>query len=131
MDNTMPQINIDLLMFFDKMPKTLPLYEAVADKILAEFPDTKVKIQKTQISFSNRYNFAFVSLPVRKRKGWPDVCIILTFGLSRRIDHPRIEISTEPYPNRWTHHVIIQSTEEVDGQIMDWIKEAYGFSLNK
>jgi hypothetical protein len=118
-------------MFFGKMPDALPLYAAVADKILAEFPDAGVKVQKTQITFANKYGFAFVSLPVRRRKGWPDVCIIFTFGLGHKVEHPRIDIATEPYPNRWTHHIVIQSADEVDEQLMDWIKEAYGFALNK
>ena len=131
MDNPMFNINTDILTFFDRMPDALPLYEAVAGKIQAEFADIKVKVQKTQITFANKHGFAFVSLPIRRRKGWSDVCIILTFGLSRKVDHPRIDIATEPYPNRWTHHVVIQRTDEVDEQIMNWIKEAYHFAMIK
>ena len=131
MDNPMLNIYADILTFFNRMPDALPLYEAVASKIWAEFADIKVKIQKTQITFANKHGFAFVSLPIRRRKGWPDVCIILTFGLSCKVDHPRIYIATEPYPNRWTHHVVIQRTDEVDGQIIDWIKEAYHFAMVK
>ena len=124
-------MDTDTMIFFDRLPGTLPLYEAVANQIHAEFPDVKVKVQKTQITFANKHGFAFVSLPVRRRKSWPKVCILLTFGLNRRETHPRIEISSEPYPNRWTHHVIIQSADEIDEQIMDWIREAYHFAANK
>jgi len=121
----------DALMFFDKMPQALPLYEAVAENICGRYAGVKISVKKTQISFSNKYNFAFVSLPVRKVKNRPAVYIILTFGLCRQISHPRIAVSTEPYPNRWTHHVIIQSADEIDAQVMAWIDEAYYFSLNK
>ena len=121
----------DILVFFDRMPQALSLYETVARKICGNYTDVRIKVSKTQISFSNKYNFAFVSLPTRNIKNRPKVCIILTFGLVRKIDHPRIEISVEPYPNRWTHHVIIQNADEVDGQIMEWIDEAYHFSLTK
>ena len=121
----------DLLLFFDKMPEALPLYEAVASKILTSLTDVKVKIQKSQITFANKHGFAFVSLPVRRRKGWPNICIIVSFGLSERVDHPRIEVATEPYPNRWTHHVIVQSVGDIDEQLLLWITQAYNFSLNK
>ena len=56
----------DVLAFFDRMPAALPLYEAFVQKVTAGIGDVKIRVQKTQISFSNKYNFAFVSfLPVR------------------------------------------------------------------
>jgi hypothetical protein len=124
-------VDADTLIFFDKMPQALPLYDAFVGKLCSELDNVTIKVQKTQISFSNRYNFAFVSLPVRKVKGRPDVYIIVSFGLSYRIKDPRIEEATEPYPNRWTHHVIIQSEGEIDEQLMGWIRQAYSFSLIK
>ena len=44
---------------------------------------------------------------------------------------PRIVESTEPYPGRWTHHVIIQNADEVDEQVKEWIREAYHFANTK
>lgn len=40
--------------FFDKIPQALPLYKMFAEKVLAEYPDVQIKIQKSQISFSNK-----------------------------------------------------------------------------
>ena len=118
-------------LFFDKMPQALPLYKVFAEKVLAEYPDVQIKIQKSQISFSNRHQFAFVWLPIRKIKKRPDIYIIVSFGLSYRLDSPRIEEATEPYPNRWTHHLIIQNPSEIDAEFMSWIKQAYDFALRK
>ena len=123
--------HLDTLIFFEKIPGTFSLYEAIRESICSKFDNVKVKVQKSQISFSNRYNFAFVSLPHRRKKGWPDICIILTFGLGYKLEHPRIMVATEPYPGRWTHHVIIQNKDEIDDQIMEWLSEAYHFSMNK
>ncbi len=39
----------ELLRFFDRMPKMLPVYEAVEAKICAELQPVEIKIQKTQI----------------------------------------------------------------------------------
>lgn len=122
----------DELSFFDRMPTALPLYEAFAGRVLSEIPDTAVKVQKTQISFSNKYNFAFVSfLPVRKAKERPKTYIVVTFGLSYRKCAPRIDAATEAYPNRWTHHVLISELEEIDDELMEWVKEAAAFSAAK
>ncbi|MCI9681980.1 MAG: hypothetical protein HFI26_11410 [Lachnospiraceae bacterium] len=125
-------MNQDILLFFDKHPEALPLYEALEERILAEIRDVKIKVQKTQITFSNKRNFAFVSfLPVRKAGERPDIYIAVTFGLSYRKESPRIDAATEPYPNRWTHHMLISQTEEIDDELMGWIEEAAVFSAGK
>lgn len=122
----------DVLFFFEKMPGALPLYEAFASQVLAELGPVSIKVQKTQIAFANTHNFAFVSLlSVRRTKERPVVYITVTFGLDHRVDSPRIAAATEPYPNRWTHHVPITKPEEIDSELMGWIKEAAAFSASK
>ncbi|MEA4893270.1 MAG: DUF5655 domain-containing protein [Peptococcaceae bacterium] len=122
---------IAALHFFEGKPLELALYEAFAEKVLDAFPEAIVQVQKTQVAFSNRHHFAFVSLPVRRVKGWPEHCIIVTFGLFYRLKSPRISIAVEPYPNRWTHHVLVSDEDELDSELMNWISEAYAFSKSK
>ena len=125
-------ISSDVLFFFDKKSAALLLYEAFEKRILAEIDNVAVKVQKTQISFSNKHNFAFVSLlPIRKAKERPETCITVTFGLRYKKESPRIDAATEPYPNRWTHHMLITSVDEIDDELMGWIKEAAEFSVGK
>lgn len=121
----------DYLFFFNEKPDAIPLYEAVREMICGELEDVTIKVMKTTISFSNRYAFAYVSLPVRKMKGRPELYIILTFGLGYQLKHARIAESVEPYPGRWTHHVIIQDAAEVDAQINEWLRGAYDFANTK
>ena len=126
------RISDDELFFFNEHPAALPLYEAFIKRLLAEIDNVTVKVQKTQISFSNKYNFAFVSfLPVRKAKERPKVYITISFGLRYRKESPRIDAASEPYPNRWTHHMLISSADEIDDELMEWIKEAAVFSAGK
>ena len=125
-------ISGDELFFFDEKPAALPLYEEFAKRLLTEIDNVTVKVQKTQISFSNKYNFAFVSLlPVRKVKVRPETWITVTFGLRYKKESPRIDVASEPYPNRWTHHMLISSVDEIDDELMEWIKEAAAFSAGK
>ena len=122
----------NVLYFFDGKPEALPLYEAFEQKVFDEVDGVKIKVQKTQITFFNRHNFAFVSfLPVRKAKERPEVYIVVTFGLGYHAESPRIDASVEPYPGRWTHHVLISGTEEIDDELMGWVKEAAAFSASK
>ncbi len=125
-------MNADILFFFNDHMDALPLYERLEGLILEQIPDVKIKVSKTQISFSNKRGFAFVSFnPCRKAKDRPDVWMTVTFGLSYRKDSPRIDVATEPYPNRWTHHMMVGSEEEIDAELMGWIRKAAEFSASK
>ena len=125
-------MNTDIIFFFNDHMDALPLYERLEELILEQIPDAKIKVSKTQISFSNKRGFAFVSFnPCRRAKERPNVWMTVTFGLSYRKDSPRIDAATEPYPNRWTHHVMVGSGEEIDIELMGWIREAAEFSASK
>ena len=125
-------MNTDILFFFNDHVDALPLYERLEGLILEQILDVKIKGSKTQIGFSNKRGFAFVSFnPCRKTKERPNVWITVTFGLSYRKDSPRIDVATEPYPNRWTHHIMVGSEEEIDDELMSWLREAAEFSASK
>ena len=122
----------DILLFFSQRIEALPLYEKLEENILAVIPDVKIKAAKTQISFSNKRGFAFVSFnPCRRAKERPPVWMTVSFGLGYRKDAERIDVATEPYPGRWTHHVMVGSIEEIDEELMGWLGEAAKFSAWK
>lgn len=120
--------NIDAMQFFDRRPRELALYQDFERKVLAACPDTHIRVQKTQITFENRHGFAFVSLPRRKVQ---QPTIVVSFGLSYRVDSSRIWVATEPYPNRWTHHMLIADEGQLDDELLGWIKEAAAFAAAK
>ncbi len=132
MENTYQPVNPDVPFFFRDSPLSLPLYLALEERILAEFPETRVRVQKTQISFAHRRNFAFASLlPARRAALRPNPYLTVTVGLGRRLDSLRVDAASEPYPGRWTHHIVIGSEEEIDGELMGWVREAAEFSSRK
>ena len=125
-------MTMDEMTFFDRDPAALPLYEKLKESILAEVPDARIEVKKTQISFFTKHMFAAVSFtPVRRAKDRPEHFLTVTFGLRYRVTSPRIDVATEPYPGRWTHHVMIGSAEEVDAELMGWILEAAASSSGK
>ena len=125
-------MNNNILLFFGQHIEALPLYEKLEDQILMKIPEVKIKVAKTQISFSNKRGFAFVSfIPCRRAKERPAAWMTVSFGLGYRKEAERIDVATEPYPGRWTHHVMVGSTAEIDEELLAWIKEAAEFSASK
>lgn len=125
-------MDTEILFFFNEHMDALPLYQRLETLILEQIPDVRIKVSKTQIGFFNKRGFAFVSFnPCRRAKDRPETWMTVTFGLAFRVDDPRIDVATEPYPNRWTHHVTVSRVEDMDGQLLGWIREAAVFSASK
>lgn len=125
-------MNADVLLFFQGHEDALPIYERLEARVLAEIPDVRVKVAKTQITFANRRGFAFVSfLPVRRAGQRPAVWLTVSFGLAERRESPRIDAAVEPYPNRWTHHVMVVQAGEMDDELLGWLQEAAAFAAAK
>lgn len=125
-------MDAEILFFFNEHMDALPLYQRLEALILEQIPDVRIKVSKTQVGFFNKRGFAFVSFnPCRRAKDRPETWVTVTFGLAFRVDDPRIDVATEPYPNRWTHHVTVSRAEDVDGQLLGWIREAAAFSASK
>ena len=125
-------MNAAVLFFFSGHERAIPIYEKLEACILAAFPDGKIKVGTTQISFSNKRGFACVSFnPCRKAKERPEVWMTVSFGLGYHKQSPRIDVATEPYPGRWTHHVMVGSANEIDDELMAWLVEAAAFSDSK
>ena len=65
MDTTMQ----DTLFFFDRHQAVYPLYVCFQEKLLTRFPESRIKVQKTQISYYNRHLYACVSFLKVKKSG--------------------------------------------------------------
>lgn len=120
------------LFFFREHMDALPIYQALEKAILEQIPETRIKVQTSQISFYHKRLFCCASfLRARKKTQLPDPYLTVTFGLGHRQEGGRICGATEPYPGRWTHHAVLASPEDVDGELMAWIREAAAFSTGK
>lgn len=114
----------DILRFFDGRLSGLALYQSLFRKLEEAYPEASVRVQKSQISFYGRHLFAMVSLPKRKREPG----IVVSFGLGYRADFSRAAVAVEAYPNRWTHHAPVSCEEEIDEELLGWLREAWIFS---
>ena len=95
-------------------------------------PEFSIRVQKTQITLSNRHAFTCVSfLAVRRKARIPQSFITVTFGLDHPLASARIDSQTEAYPGGWTHHLLISDAEELDSELLAWLHEAYELSARK
>ena len=114
----------DALFFFDGHPGALALYEALAEKLLSEFPDTQIRVRKTQIGFHDGRLYCCASMtPVRRKSERPDPFLTVTFALDAPDPSPRL-VCVPVRPNRFTHHAIIGSPSDIDGELLAWLRSS-------
>ena len=120
---------MDTQMFFWEHQNAVELYRYLEELLYDIFPVVNKREQKTQITFFNKHVFACVSFARVKRKAeLPEGYLVLTLGLPYPLDSERLAVRSEPYPGRWTHHFVISSKEELDNEMITWIREAYAFA---
>ena len=128
----MRELDWDTLLFFDAHRPALALFDELEAKIMERFPEAKKRVQKTQITYYHRHVFACVSFARVKRKAeLPETWLTLTLGLPVPLESERVAVKTEAYPGRWTTHFVIGSKEELDGELLEWLEQAYAFSESK
>ena len=123
-------LSIALLTFFAGKPEEEVLARQVLTWLLAELPGTDIRVQKSQITFRGRYNFGALSLP-RRAQDKRAHALLLTLGLPARLDTDRVAIATEPYPGRWTHHILLTGPQDLDEELRGWVHAAYQFAESK
>lgn len=122
----------DTLFFFDRHQAVYPLYECFQKKLLARLPESRIKVQKSQISYYNRHLYVCISfLKVKKKSELPEDYFVLTLGLPAPLESNRVAAKTEPYPGRWTTHFVISSPSDLNEELFDWIENAYRFAQSK
>lgn len=121
-------MELDELMFWDKHPQLYPLYESLRTTLREKYPDMRIKVSKTQISFYNKHMFAMASPPSRRKKDWPKEFMMVSFGLLGREESAIVAVSVEAYPGRWTHHVIVEKREDLSEELFELLDKAYTFS---
>ena len=118
-------LDLDALQFFDGRPGALGLYEALARRLLAEYPQTQIRVKKTQIGFYDGRLYACASLiPVRPAARRPDPFLTVTFSLDAPSESPRL-VCVPVGPRRFTHHAVIGGVGEIDGELIGWVRASH------
>ena len=129
MTETMPA---DEIFFFDAKPTALPLYEAARALAQKVCPKVRIQVKKTQISFFARYMFAAASFtPVGPARDRPRPFLTVSLCLPERLQASRVAAAVEPYPGRWTIHILLGKPEDADGELTCWLRIAAAFAAQR
>ncbi len=99
-----------------KSPFALSLYRKFVKQVRQCGPVILVP-NKTRIGFQVRMAFADVML----RRNWLDAYVIL----ARRLENPRFTKIETLSPRNHIHYFRIHSPEEMDAEMLAWLREAY------
>ena len=123
-------MDVQEISFFWKMPSVIPLYETLRAMLMSRWPNTAITVQKSQIAFrQNGHPYCRVWLPTFKRlKGISGDALMITLGFRYPLNNSRVAAMAEPYPNRWTIHIPIHTLNDVDEELLDFIKESHAIA---
>lgn len=99
----------------------LPMYEKLLS-IIKEFgPDITITPKKTSVSIIRKRQFVLIKPATKSR-------IDLGLKLKDKPTTSRLE-NSGPFGTMCTHRVKLNSIDEIDTELIDWIKEAYQKSI--
>ncbi|HYI32871.1 MAG TPA: DUF5655 domain-containing protein [Glaciibacter sp.] len=103
--------------------RSLPLFDVVRSAIESVGP-VEMRVTKSQVAFRHRLAFAWTWMPGQYVRG-KVAPLVLTIDLRRRDDSPRWKEIVEPRPGLFTHHLEIRSPDEIDDDVLGWLREAW------
>ncbi|HEX5949559.1 MAG TPA: DUF5655 domain-containing protein [Actinomycetota bacterium] len=110
---------------FDGHPQAREVVDRVRS-VLAAMPGTRpveVRTTKSQVAFRRSRGFAFVWRPGQYLRG-PASEVVLSIALGRRDTSPRFKEVVHPSPAVWMHHLELESPDDVDDEVVGWLREA-------
>lgn len=114
----MSENSVDNL-FEGKAPELRATYEQLVQQ-LRQFGEVKVAPKQTSIHLEKNSGFA----GVHPRKTYFN----LEFRTDYKIDDPRITRVQQLSARRFEHTVKLERTQDIDEQLLKWLKDAYDLS---
>jgi hypothetical protein len=87
--------------------------------------DADIRVTRTQVAFRRKRGFAYLWLPGL----WlarPSAEVVLSIARRLRIDSPRFKQIAHPAPTVWMHHLELHSLDDLDQEVLGWLRDAYG-----
>jgi hypothetical protein len=84
----------------------------------------KLRVSKSQVAFRRRKAFAWAWIPGIYLRS-EHAPLVPTLSFHRRDTSPRWKQIVEPAPRRFTHHLELHSTVEIDDEVRTWLQQAW------
>ncbi len=109
--------------FFDGHEDSRELFETLYHVIESIGP-AQLRVGKSQTSFRRRTAFAWAWVPARCLRG-DHAPLVLTVSLRRHDLSSRWKEVVEPTKGRFTHHLELRSSADIDEEVSKWLREAW------
>lgn len=119
--------------FFDGWkPELTPVARTFLLRCLEQWPGTQVVTQKSQVGLRDPRPYCALWPPLhggfRQR---PRDFLVVSLFLPERLASERVAEAVEPYPGRWTNHLLLRTAEEVDEALLSWVARARQFRCGR
>jgi hypothetical protein len=105
--------------------RTCALFDAVREAI-GSIGAAELRATKSQVAFRRRIAFAWAWVPGQYLTGHTDLApLVLSVGLGRHDPSPRWKQVIEPRPGRFMHHLELFDAEQLDDEVLGWLREAW------
>jgi hypothetical protein len=83
-----------------------------------------VRVSKSQVAFRRRRGFAYVWMP-GMYLAQPAAEVVLSIALDRELASSRFKEVVHPSPRVWMHHLEIRSLDDLDDEVLGWLRAAF------
>ncbi len=113
--------------FFTRKPEAVETVRMFLHGVLERWPETEIVTQKSQVGVRCPRPFCALWVPGKRIRGKASPGAALSLFLPRPLETERLIMAVEPYPGRFTNHLLLSSPEEVDEELFLWTAEAKRF----
>lgn len=109
----------------------LELYRALRAELLSRWPNTELRPRRTRAGLPSAISTPWPRRGRRRIKGAPEHYVLLSVVLPEPSGSARVAVIAEASPHRFTHHIVIGSSEDMDGEAMGLAALSHAFALER
>jgi hypothetical protein len=109
--------------YFEGWEESRRLFEVLRSAV-ETMNAVEIRVTRSQIAFAHRKPFAWAWIPGKYLHG-RGAPLVLTLVFHHKDLSPRWKEVVEPAPGRFTHHLELFSTSDIDEQARLWLQEAW------
>ena len=101
--------------------------------LYSALPEAEERISWSMPTYWKGHNIIHFAASKKHIGLYPGPAAVVQFskGLPYPLESERVAVKTEPYPGRWTTHIVIGKMSDLDEELFAWVVQAYEFSEKK
>jgi hypothetical protein len=85
--------------------------------------EVEFRTTRSQVALYHRTGFAYLWYPGRYVAS--EVPAVLSIALAERLESPRFKQVNNPAPYVWMHHLELAGPDDLDDEVLGWLRAAY------